>query len=313
MLSGAHAEAAVTDAKAKKAVVVPPPGVNFAYPCGEGSECVNCEGSFSECPDLSYNNLKAQATVTAEPSNCLGACQSQSCDTSAALALCVKPSNTAEYYIGQANQYFDTLDPMLNANAAVNYFVDVIRFEWSPWLLFTGYGAETLANLDAVNAAATPFSTPHEYRDCTYHDENPFVRCSVALWASGYKSNWTANAQANAGLAGCGIYEEFTFNAAGQVTFVEAWSATLPKQPRMSNRIPGLGSTSSKIDQTEMAQVAQQDPDVAYLNSFFQSYLGVTLSQATQAAAILSATNGGFATEMTIGCTIDSEGMPVYK
>ena len=77
----------------------------------------------------------------------------------------------------------------------------------------------------------------------------------------------------------CPVYEEFTFNDAGEMTFIEAWS-DLPGLrptsdddrwgeasdfPRLANRIPGLGNATGTIDleSDAMREAAAADPDVA--------------------------------------------------
>ena len=79
----------------------------------------------------------------------------------------------------------------------------------------------------------------------------------------------------------CPIYEEFTFNDSGGMTFIEAWS-NLPKYlpmdpdqdpwaengiPRLSTRVPGLGNEQGLIDLDgeRMSEVAAKDEDVAEL------------------------------------------------
>jgi hypothetical protein len=77
----------------------------------------------------------------------------------------------------------------------------------------------------------------------------------------------------------CPIYEEFTFNDAGEVTFIEAWTdqpgylpmaaddswGEGPSVTRMSTRVPGLGTPTGRIALgTEAMQRAMAaDPDLA--------------------------------------------------
>jgi hypothetical protein len=78
----------------------------------------------------------------------------------------------------------------------------------------------------------------------------------------------------------CPIYEEFTFNNQGEMTFIEAWSdlpGLLPTADltdrwaegadvhRLSTRIPGLGNATGSIDLNSdaMTLAAGQDAEVA--------------------------------------------------
>ena len=102
-------------------------------------------------------------------------------------------------------------------------------------------------------------------RDCRAFPKQPFARCYVVFEYDGES---------------CPIYEEFTFNDAGEMTFIEAWSdlpGLLPmdrnRDPwaertdigRLSSRIPGLGNETGRIDldSTWMREAAATDPDVA--------------------------------------------------
>ena len=85
-------------------------------------------------------------------------------------------------------------------------------------------------------------------RDCRAFTVNPFARCRVSFDYSGKP---------------CPIYEEFTFNDQGEMTFIEAWSdlpGMLPSSDpsdywaegddvhRLSTKIPGLGNETGRID-----------------------------------------------------------------
>jgi hypothetical protein len=78
----------------------------------------------------------------------------------------------------------------------------------------------------------------------------------------------------------CPIYEEFTFNDAGEMTFIEAWSdlpdlrpQENPEDPwgeqtslgRLSTRVPGLGASDGTLDleSAAMLQASQEDSQVA--------------------------------------------------
>jgi hypothetical protein len=117
-------------------------------------------------------------------------------------------------------------------------------------------------------------------RDCRAFSQQPFARCRVSFEYSG-------------GL--CPIYEEFTFNDAGEITFIEAWSTQPgylpmddpesdpwgegPDVRRLSTRVPGLGTATGFVDATSpaMQEVAANDEDVADLarrmESFWPSWL----------------------------------------
>jgi hypothetical protein len=87
-------------------------------------------------------------------------------------------------------------------------------------------------------------------RDCRAFDTQPFGRCYVTFYYDSHE-----------GL-GCPIYEEFTFNDQGEITFIEAWSdvdglrpmtiddpwAEDPGVYRLSTQIPGLGNAQGLID-----------------------------------------------------------------
>ena len=111
--------------------------------------------------------------------------------------------------------------------------------------------------------ASDPSTVP--VRDCRFFPVQPFARCVVSFeYAHG----------------SCPIYEEFTFNDQGQMTFIEAWSdlpAFLPgdavsdrwaEDPgfhRLSTKVPGLGNASGLIDleASWMNRAATADTEVA--------------------------------------------------
>jgi hypothetical protein len=138
----------------------------------------------------------------------------------------------------------------------------VARWEWPPWLLLTGYTAEDMtATADALRAF-DPSTVPT--RDCRFFERQPFARCYIEFEYEG-------------GL--CPIYEEFTFNDAGETTFIEAWSdlpglspntaddpwAERADFPRLSTRIPGLGNATGTIDlaSAAMREAGMADAEVA--------------------------------------------------
>jgi hypothetical protein len=181
----------------------------------------------------------------------------------AALSTCREPVQGADYFSEQGNRYFDTLDASADPDSKPNYSLDVARWEWPPWLLLTGYGRDLTLAVDELVLAAFPDTTV-PIRDCRGFDVAPFGRCHVVMKIDGKD---------------CPIYEEFTFNPQGEVTFVEAWSdlpgyfpsteddpwAENAEVDRLSTRIPGLGNDRGQIDLDSAAMVAaaQSDADVA--------------------------------------------------
>jgi hypothetical protein len=181
-----------------------------------------------------------------------------------ARSTCLSPTQSDEYYIDQSLRYFDTLDASADPESEPTYAELVARWEWPPWLLLTGYGREFTLQIDEVVLAAIPGTTVPQ-RDCRAFDVQPFGRCVVSFDYDGQP---------------CPIYEEFTFNDAGEMTFVEAWSdlpgfrPTDPDQDpwaegegvgRLSTRVPGLGTASGRIDPLgeEMTLAGQSDPELA--------------------------------------------------
>ncbi len=189
----------------------------------------------------------------------VGDCQHQS-----ALADCIEPNQTEAYYIEQANKYFDTLDGDADGLSIPNYSELVARWEWPPWLKLTGIGRVMMIGSDImVTRLATPSTVPE--RDCRAFDTQPFARCRVQILYDG-------------GL--CPIYEEFSFNSQGEMTFIEAWSdqpGLLPMDAnqdpwaeadsvnRLATKLPGLGNQTGRIDLEAawMKQAARDDIDVA--------------------------------------------------
>lgn len=201
-----------------------------------------------------------------------------------ALSRCLSPAQADEAYIDQGQRYFDTLDANADPESEPTYAELVARWEWPPWLLLTGYGADLTLAVDAAVLAAFPGTTV-PIRDCRAFEVQPFGRCRVSIDYEGQP---------------CPIYEEFTFNDAGEVTFVEAWSdqpALLPMDGeadpwaegddvvRLSTRIPGLGTASGRIDPLgdEMARAGESDADVADFAARTQDFWGYW-SEAYEAA-----------------------------
>ena len=183
------------------------------------------------------------------------------CGTDDAKAECIKPNKKPQYYVEQSIKYFRTMETSVSVMVQPNYSKKVVRWEWEPWLLLTGYGK---VNLIWTDTLLKLFKTAYDKLDCRFFKKNPFGRCHVIFDYGGLK---------------CPIYEEFTFNSQGEMTFIEAWTdkpGYLPyKDPkdhwaegkdvyRLSTKIPGLGNKKGKIkiDSRGMKQMAKYDEDV---------------------------------------------------
>ena len=194
----------------------------------------------------------------------------QNCGTDAALSTCLTPKFDSAYYVEQGIKYFQTMQSDIPNDVQPNYSPLVIRWEWPPWLLLTGYKKDFLISSDIL-LKLNP--TQYYKLDCKYFEEQPFCRCHVIFDYSGDS---------------CPIYEEFTFNDQGEITFIEAWSDFESKLPanmnagtdsvwsedkywakqsnihRLSTKVPGLGNASGKIDinSDAMKNAASVDQDV---------------------------------------------------
>jgi len=184
-------------------------------------------------------------------------------DVDEQLSTDLTPTQTGDYYVDQANRYFDALDETADPNNLPKYSELVARWEWPPWLYLTGFGQEQMEALDEAVKVLTPATVGA--RDCRFFPVQPFARCRVSFeYAEG----------------GCPIYEEFTFNDQGEMTFIEAWSdlpGLLPMADpndlwaegdgvhRMSTKLPGLGNANGLIDvdSAAMKQAADRDPEIA--------------------------------------------------
>lgn len=192
-----------------------------------------------------------------------GAPDARHCDTpDAALATCLAPTRPAAYYVEQSLKYFDTLDVSADASVVPAYSDLVARWEWPPWLKLTGYGRDVMISSDELVKEHSPSTVPT--RDCRFFATQPFARCRVVFSYDG---------------GPCPIYEEFTFNDAGEMTFIEAWTDTPallpfaaddpwgegPSARRLATRVPGLGSPTGRIDPTgaPMAAAGATDPEIA--------------------------------------------------
>jgi hypothetical protein len=197
----------------------------------------------------------------------------QNCGTAGALSTCLTPKFDSAYYVEQGIKYFLTMQSDIPNDVIPNYAPLVVRWEWPPWLLLTGYGKEFLIASDILLKL---YPTRYYKLDCRYFEEQPFCRCHVIFDYSGDS---------------CPIYEEFTFNDQGEITFIEAWSdfeSTLPLNmnsgsdstwseaeywatqedvKRLSTKVPGLGNTTGRIDikSSWMEDAAAIDEDVSDL------------------------------------------------
>jgi len=184
------------------------------------------------------------------------------CGTDAAKAACLEPQQSPEYYIDQSEKYFYTMDSSVSPFIIPNYSKLVVRWEWPPWLLLTGFGKNNLIWTDIL-LKLNP--TSYAMMDCRAFPVQPFGRCHVVFDYSGEL---------------CPIYEEFTFNDQGEMTFIEAWTdlpGWLPMDDpddywaegenvnRLATRIPGLGNEKGLIDlyAVGMKEAARHDADVA--------------------------------------------------
>jgi hypothetical protein len=197
------------------------------------------------------------------------------CTGTGALSTCSTPSASDTHYIEQGERYFDTLDASADPGSEPDYAETVARWEWPPWLLLTGWGKDFTLAADEVILAAYPGTTV-PFRDCRAFSVQPFGRCRVTIDYEGKP---------------CPIYEEFTFNDDGLVTFVEAWSdqpELLPMDAsidtwaegnavsRLSTRVPGLGTAGGAIDPTgkDMEKAAATDPELADFAARTQDFWG---------------------------------------
>lgn len=184
------------------------------------------------------------------------------CGTDAARAECLMPQQSPEYYIEQSEKYFYTMDSSVSPFLIPNYSDLVVRWEWPPWLLLTGFER---ANMIWTNILLKLNPTSYTLMDCRAFPVQPFGRCHVVFDYSGEL---------------CPIYEEFTFNDQGETTFIEAWTDAPGWLPmgdpddywaegenvnRLATRMPGLGNETGLIDLHApwMEEAARHDADVA--------------------------------------------------
>jgi hypothetical protein len=167
----------------------------------------------------------------------------------------LKPKFEAKYYIEQGLNYFDTLDSYATKVSKPKYSENVIRWEWHPWLKLTGY-KRWMMPIDEIPKL---YPTKVTNRDCRFFEVQPFCRCRVWFEYLGLK-------------APVKIYEEFTFNDFGEMTFIEAWTDVGGTDPwgekgsinRLSTRIPGLGTPHGLVTENDrqLKHLANKDSDV---------------------------------------------------
>ena len=178
----------------------------------------------------------------------------------AALSTSLSPVMSQDYYADHANKYFDTLDTYANRNSKPNYAQKVIRWEWYPWLFLTGYKDHWMW----LDKLVRLYPTKVIDRDCRGLKVQPFARCRVTFYY--IKSDSYVD-----------IYEEFTFNDQGEMTFIEAWSdlgelrpmnpendywAEAKEVKRLSTKVPGLGAHKGKINRKALRKLAKNDEDL---------------------------------------------------
>ena len=101
---------------------------------------------------------------------------SADCGGDGATAACLAPSLPPEHYVDEALKYFDTLDVSADRSRIPDYHPQVARWEWPPWLLLTGYGADDMTATADVLRQIDPSAVPE--RDCRFFDVQPFARCT---------------------------------------------------------------------------------------------------------------------------------------
>jgi len=173
------------------------------------------------------------------------------------------PKFTGTYYAAEGIKYFDTLDSYAPRTSKPAYSSHVIRWEWPPWLYLTGHKAHWMA----MDRLLVLFPTRVINRDCRSFPVQPFCRCRVTFhyeWIDSYVD----------------IYEEFTFNDAGEITFIEVWTdenglrpmtaetdfwAEAPSIRRLSTRVPGLGRPDGRHQLKSRHLPNIKDPDLLNL------------------------------------------------
>lgn len=182
-------------------------------------------------------------------------------DVDSAFSTRLTPKFPADYYIDQGVKYFLTMESSVPFKVKPEYSDLVIRWEWHPWLLLTGYKRRNLIDTDRLLKL---YPTKYDTIDCQFFEQQPFCRCHVIF---------------NYSETRIPIYEEFTFNDQGEITFIEAWSdfpSLLPMDTsdywaegdnvnRLSTRVPGLGNNEGRIERKAdwMLRAAEKDTVLA--------------------------------------------------
>lgn len=175
----------------------------------------------------------------------------------------LEPKFSPEFYIEESLKYFDTIDSFAPRDSKPEYGKRVIRWEWLPWLYLTGYKRASM-KLDIV---LTWYPTTVINRDCRFFNVQPFGRCRVTFHY--LKPDVYID-----------IYEEFTFNDLGEITFIEAWTDEphrLPKDDpsdpwfegedvkRLSVKVPGLGRPDGRLNRKALRQLSLIDDELMNL------------------------------------------------
>lgn len=213
------------------------------------------------------DDAQADAALQDTAADATGDVTPHGCATAAALSTCASPTQSGAFYVDQAQRYFDALDRSQPNDRVPTYAENVMRWEWPPWLKLTGYTREQMEGTDKLVKTGAPAVVSH--RDCRAFAVQPFARCRVSF-----------DYDNQGGGKPCWIYEEFTFNDQGEMTFVEAWSdlpglratedagdpwAEGKGVHRLSTRVPGLGTPTGHVTPTDAALVAAAalDPELA--------------------------------------------------
>ena len=181
------------------------------------------------------------------------------------------PQFPKSFYMEQTDAYFDSLDTS-KKKGRPRYSPTIARWEWPPWLILTAFKRENIHIIDGAIREAGPCICVN--RNHKYFEQNPFIRSVITFY---YGKNDIE--KKNNSLQ---IYEEFTFNDYGEITFIEAWYDhpyldLLPELDpegwpinqndikRLSPQIPGLGNPDGLIDiySDEMISVANTNQIVA--------------------------------------------------
>ena len=165
------------------------------------------------------------------------------------------------------------------------YSPSVVLYEFPPWHLTTAFG-KSIMKVVNIGTRFTP--TRYKSIQCKSFDQQPFGRCHVVfLFGSEqgfFEGLFARLLGVEGGIQECPIYEEFTFNGSGEITFIEAWTdydgylpmeyeegqakdywATGERLLRLSTSIPGLGSRDGEISLgSEAIQVAIEDYDARF-------------------------------------------------